>query len=151
VIYVQHIKALAIKLIALFVLIYVILGLFFNYSIGNVLTLTLLIGIVSYILGDLLLLPRTNNLTATISDFATAMILTWFYLATITYNENNLFLVSVILSIGVAIINWFFHKYMITNVIREKEPYLQTNNFRYQTEASEEISPDKSKWKKDNP
>lgn len=139
------------KLIALLVLSYIILGLFFNYSFGNVLTLTLLIGIVSYLLGDLLLLARTNNLTATISDFATAMILTWFYLANITYNENNLFIVSVILSIGVAIINWFFHKYMISNVIREKESYLQTNNFYYQTEASEEISPDKSKWKKDNP
>lgn len=147
----RHIKALAIKLIAVLVLSYIILGLFFNYSIGNVLTLTLLIWIVSYILGDLLLLPRTNNLTATISDFATAMILTWFYLANITYNENNLFLVSFILSIGVAIINWFFHKYMMSNVIREKESYVQTNNFHYQTEASEEISPDKSKWKKDNP
>ena len=147
----RHIKALAIKLIALLVLSYIILGLFFNYSFGNVLTLTLLIGIVSYLLGDLLLLSRTNNLTATISDFATAMILTWFYLANITYNENNLFIVSVILSLGVAIINWFFHKYMITNVIREKDSYLQTNNFRYQTEASEELSPDNSKWKKDNP
>lgn len=146
----EHIKAIAIKTVASFVLNFVILGLVFNYSFVNVLTLTLILGIVSYILGDLLLLPRTNNLTATISDLAIAMLLTWFYLANITYNENNVFMASIFIAIGVALFEWFFHKYMIKNVLRDKEPYLKVNNLRFQTEASEEISPDQSIYKKDN-
>lgn len=146
----QHIKALVLKTIATLTLTFVILGLFFNYSFVNVLTLTILIGIISYVLGDLLLLPRTNNLTATISDFAIAMLLTWFYLSNITVNENNVFIASVLTAIGIALFENFFHKYMVTNVLRDKEPNQKVNNLRYQTEASEELTPDKNEYKRDN-
>jgi uncharacterized BrkB/YihY/UPF0761 family membrane protein len=146
----QHIKALVLKTIATLALTFVILGLFFNYSFVNVLTLTILIGIISYVLGDLLLLPRTNNLTATISDFAIAMLLTWFYLSNITVNENNVFIASVLTAIGLALFENFFHKYMVTNVLRDKEPNQKVNNLRYQTEASEELTPDKNEHKRDN-
>jgi uncharacterized BrkB/YihY/UPF0761 family membrane protein len=146
----QHIKALVLKTIATLALTFVILGLFFNYSFVNVLTLTILIGIISYVLGDLLLLPRTNNFTATISDFALAMLLTWFYLSNITVNENNVFIASVLTAIGIALFENFFHKYMVTNVLRDKEPNQKVNNLRYQTEASEELTPDKNEYKRDN-
>jgi hypothetical protein len=147
---VQHIKALAIKTVASLVLIYVILGIGFNYSIGNVLALTFLLGVISYILGDLLLLPRTSNLTATISDFAFSMLLTWFFLSNITVNTNNVFMASLLTSIGVALFEIFFHRYMRANVLRTEESTLKVNTLRYQTEASEEISPDKRKLERDN-
>jgi hypothetical protein len=147
---VQHIKALAIKTVASLVLIYVILGIGFNYSFGNILALTFLLGVISYILGDLLLLPRTSNLTATISDFALAMLLTWFFLSNITANTNNVFMASLLTAIGVALFESFFHRYMRANVLRVEESTQKVNNLRYHTEASEELAPDKRKLERDN-
>ncbi|MDA1475064.1 DUF2512 family protein [Bacillus sp. CLL-3-40] len=39
--------------------------------------LTLVLGVVSYLVGDLFLLPRTNNMTATIGDFGLSIVLIW--------------------------------------------------------------------------
>lgn len=146
---VNHIKSIAIKMVASLVLNFFILGLFFNYSFINVLTLTLILGIVSYILGDLLLLRRTTNTVATASDFALAMLFTWFFLSNITANNNNLFLASMLTAGGLAVFEWFFHKYLESNVFEDNEPILKRTTLKYQTEASEEITPEQKIYKKD--
>lgn len=146
---VNHLKALAIKFIVSFLLLFVVLGLLFQYSFSVILGLTLILGLVSYILGDLMLLPRTSNFTATISDFAIAMLLTWFYLATITTYATNVFIASLITAIGVALFESVFHRYMRKNVLHEKESHVNIGNLRYTTEVSEEISPDYHKIKED--
>lgn len=147
----QHLKALSFKAIASFVLLFIVLGFLFGYSFGAILGLTLILGLVSYILGDLMLLPRTSNITATISDFAIAMLITWFYLATISTSANNVFLASLFTAIGVALFESFFHRYMKKNVLQEEKRYTNARqaNLRYQAESSEEISPDPKKLKED--
>ncbi|MDA7027810.1 DUF2512 family protein [Bacillus sp. CLL-7-23] len=48
--------------------------------------LTLVLGVVSYLVGVLFLLPRTNNITATIGDFGLSIVLIWVILGM----QNNL-------------------------------------------------------------
>ena len=145
----NHIKSIVIKLVASLVVNLLILGLIFNYSFINVFTLTLILGIVSYILGDLLLYRRSTNTIATASDFALAMLFTWFFLSNITANNNNLFLASVLTAGGLAVFEWFFHKYLESNVFEDNDPILKGSTLKYQTEASEEITPEKRIYKKD--
>ncbi|MDQ0229984.1 YndM family protein [Metabacillus malikii] len=142
----NHLKAIMIKMAATFLLLAFILGFVFNYTFGNILTVTLLLGVISYVLGDLLLLPRTRNITATISDFALALLFTWFYLSNITPNGYRLFLVSLLVGIGVSLFEVFFHRYMKRDVITEGKSNFNVNhNLQYQTEASEELNPNVQK------
>jgi len=145
----NHIQAFLIKAVATFLMLMLILGLFFQYSIGDVFVLTLIIGVVSYLLGDLILLPRTTNITATISDFAIAMLITWFYLANITLSTTNVFLASLVSAIGIALFEMFFHRYLLNHTLHEKEDLGRIGNLRYHAEISEEIIPDRKKFRDD--
>ena len=70
----KHIKPLAIKFISSLVLLSVILGLFFDMSFGNIFLITLVLGVVSYVIGDLFILRRTNNIIATLADLGLAFL-----------------------------------------------------------------------------
>lgn len=69
----EHGKALAIKGVMTFVILLLILGLMFGMSLGNVLLTTVVLGIISYLVGDLFILPKTNNTVATLSDIGLAV------------------------------------------------------------------------------
>lgn len=65
----KHVKALVIKFVSSLVLLSLILGLLFDMAFSNIFLITLVLGIEAYFIGDLLILPRTNNTVATIVDF----------------------------------------------------------------------------------
>lgn len=60
----NYLKAIAIKFLATLVLLYVILGLFYDMSFTNVFLISLVLGLASYLIGDLFLLAKTNNTIA---------------------------------------------------------------------------------------
>jgi hypothetical protein len=137
----NHLKALAIKFIVSLVLLYMILGMFYDMSFGNVFLITLVLGVASYVIGDLFILPRTNNTVATLADFGLAFMLIWLMGESLTYGDS-LFTASLISAAGVALFEYFFHKYMSNSVItRTENDQHRTGNLQYQTEASEELTP----------
>lgn len=138
----EHLRAIAIKFIASLVLLYVILGLMYDMSFTNVFLISLVLGIASYVIGDLFLLPRTNNIIATIADFGLAFMIIWLMGESLTYGDS-LFTASLISAAGIALFEYFFHKYMARNVLEEEEErgHRHRSNYRYQTEASEELYP----------
>ncbi|MBM7602303.1 hypothetical protein JOC75_000273 [Metabacillus crassostreae] len=138
-------KAFLIKIIAIFAVSLLILGVVFNYSFEHVLAISIILSFTSFVLGDLLLLPRTSNITATISDFALAMLVTWFYLANLTLYVTNVFFASVLTSISVAVFESFFHRYLKRRNVQDEEKRQRDIPLRYQTETSEEITPNKSR------
>lgn len=149
----NHIKALAIKFIASLVLLYLILGAIYGMSFGNVFLITLVLGLLSYIVGDLLILRRTNNMTATLADFGLALIVIWTMTANLTDGRNP-FAISLISAIGVALFEVFFHRYISKFQTGEKaKGDIRTGKLRYQTEASEELAPNSEDYirkKRDN-
>lgn len=146
----KHLFSLGIKFVASLVMLFVILGLIFNLSFQSILLITVILGLVSYMLGDLLLLRRTNNTVATISDFVLAFLIVWFTLASITDNETNLFTASLLSGIGIALFEFFFHKYLSANVFNKKVNHnkQRSTSLQYQTEASKEIYPSTPKKEK---
>src|SRR5438309_8037770 len=108
----KHIKPLVIKFISSLVLLSIILGLFFGMSFGNVFLITLVLGVVAYVLGDLLILPRTSNIIATFADFGLAFLVIRFMSDILANGDaGDMFTMSLIAAIGVALFEYVFHKY----------------------------------------
>ncbi|KOP83009.1 YndM family protein [Cytobacillus solani] len=143
----KHVIAFAVKGIASLVLLYLILGMMFGMSFGNVLFITLVLGMVAYIIGDMLILPRTNNLVASVADFGLALMVIWL-MSSVLPNGGNLFSMSLISSLGVALFEFFYHKYISNNVINNSQTSQNySGNLRFQTEASEELTPKRAEIK----
>lgn len=141
----KHIKALAIKFISSLVLLYVILGMFYDMSFGNVFLITLVLGAVAYIFGDMLILSKTNNTIATIADFGLAFLLIWLMGESLTFGDS-LIVPALLSAAGLALFEIFFHKYLANNVFDSREDrFNQTGTLRYQTETSEELTPSEIK------
>lgn len=142
----NHGKALAIKFISSLALLYIVLGLLYDMSFRNVFLITLVLGISSYIIGDMLLLRRTNNMTATIADFVLALIVIWSMGSALTTGGSP-FTMALIASIGVALFEYMFHKYVANNVFTDDNQEVVNNqrqslkSLQYQTEVSEEDTP----------
>lgn len=149
----KHFKAIAIKFIASLIVLYIILGLIFNMSFTNVFFISLVLAVVSYLVGDIGILPRTNNTVATLADFGLALMVIWFLSSALTYNGNTyLFFISFISALGIAVFEFFFHKYLSSDSFRnEPDNILPNDTFsNFQTEVSEEITPEIEKNTENN-
>ncbi|WP_394232324.1 YndM family protein [Niallia oryzisoli] len=138
----KHVKDFTIKFISNLVLLYVILGLFYGMEFGNVFLISLVLGIVSYLIGDRLILPKTNNTMATLADFGLALLVIWSMSESFTRGDN-IFTVSLLAALAVTLFEYFFHKYVSNNATKEdsQEKINPSTSLRFQTEASEELSP----------
>src|SRR5690625_2920396 len=71
----NHIKALGIKWIIVAIVSFSLFGIFQYVSLGQLLLMSVIITLTSYLLGDLLILPRIGNVFATLADFALLFVL----------------------------------------------------------------------------
>ncbi|MCP8615650.1 YndM family protein [Salirhabdus salicampi] len=137
----RHFIALAIKFVSSLVLLWFILGGLYGLTFGNIFTIALVLGLVSYILGDLIILRLTNNTVATIADFGLALLVIWIMSEALTPIEG-LFTQSLIAAAGLTIFEYFFHKYVHNNVLKNTGNGVDqpTGNLRYQVESAEELT-----------
>ncbi|WP_370222532.1 YndM family protein [Cytobacillus sp.] len=137
-----HSKALSLKFMACLVLFYIILGKRYGMSFENIFIITALLVITSYILGDMLILRRTNNALASIADFGWAFVLIWF-LSSILTLQNELISMSLAAAFGTAILEYAFHLYLLSNLTETKveKGTINQGNLRYITENSEDLTP----------
>ncbi|MCT8138750.1 DUF2512 family protein [Anaerobacillus sp. CMMVII] len=118
----NHIKPIIIKFIIYCILITMVL-LFYGFSFLSLVTLSAILAVVTYVLGDMFTLPLKGNWVATLTDGATVFlgVLIWivptygFYFSTI---GGALFVAFL-----VAVCEWFLHIYVIGRLDREdREP-----------------------------
>lgn len=112
----------------------------FDLSFGNVVLITLILGLAAYLIGDLMVLPRTNNTTATMADFGLSFLIIWALLESVTVNERTVF-PSLIAAIGVTLFEYFFHKYLANNTDESGIKGQRIGNLNYQTEMADELTP----------
>ncbi|MGE0911806.1 DUF2512 family protein [Bacillus atrophaeus] len=111
-----HVKALAIKGIMTIIVLYLVLGLGFNFTFGDTLLMTIVLGVVSYLLGDLYVLPKWNNMIATLADFGLAFLVVWLMGMPLSMglSPGTLALAALFAAIVMAIGEYFFHFYMMS-------------------------------------
>lgn len=116
----KHLTAILIKFVIIAVVLEIVLNLLTNLSFGDILLVSLIVTAVAYLVGDLLILPQTNNTIATLVDFAlswaTIYAFNYFYPA-MDISVTDAFIASAVIAIG----EWMFHKYMASNTLRPKE------------------------------
>ena len=125
----EHGKALAIKGVMTFVILLLILGLMFGMSLGNVLLTTVVLVIISYLVGDLFILPKTNNTVATLSDIGLAFLVIWLFSMTISsMGIGTLAGGAIISAVVLAVGEYFFHDYLLRNYIGFNRKYTYSPN-----------------------
>jgi hypothetical protein len=118
----KHLISLVIKYLMVAVVLGVVLTMLTTADLGDVLYLSVIVTLISYIVGDLVILPLTNNFVATIAD-AGISILTILLFNNAVLGENIYFGTALIASLVLAVGEWFFHKYVSAAVLpgRDRE------------------------------
>ena len=97
----------------------VVLILLTDISLGEVIYLSVVQTIAAYLIGDLLILPMTNNLIATGADVVIAVLTILLFNDLVLERQiyfGNALVAAVILAAG----EWIFHKYLHAAVLPER-------------------------------
>ncbi|MFD2924931.1 DUF2512 family protein [Halobacillus naozhouensis] len=110
----DHVKALAIKGVMTLLFLYVVLTLGFGVSFLNVLIVTIVLGAVSYLLGDLYLLIKTTNSVAATADVGLTFIIVWLLGMALTgLGTGTMAGAAAISAVIIALGEYFFHIYVV--------------------------------------
>lgn len=139
----KHLRSLLIKFVLILAMTSVVFGFLYGVSFGDILTISLLLTMGAYLLGDMFILPAYGNTVATLADFGLAYFGSWLIGAMIIEQPIRIGVASFISAILIAAGEVFFHRYLMRNVLTETEQmknrvgtYQATPS--YQTEMGEE-------------
>ncbi|SFG32071.1 Protein of unknown function [Halobacillus alkaliphilus] len=118
-------KALLIKGVLTLVGLYLVLGVGYGASFGGVLLVTLVLGALSYLSGDMFILPKTNNLTATAADLGLTFLVVWAAGSWFLSLNGSAVLAALFSAIVMAMAEYGFHVYLISRVL-PKNNHLRT-------------------------
>ncbi|MED3778182.1 YndM family protein [Geobacillus stearothermophilus] len=137
----RHLLALALKYLLTATVMFAILPLFLRISSAELLWFSLWLTLVAYALGDLYVLPRLGNVSATIADFGLVFVATWigvgaFYDGAGGTMINAAFFSALLAALGELL----FHGYVLRFVIGQHgEEGVPLIGRQWQTEAAEEF------------
>lgn len=116
----KHVEALILKFIIVAVVLELVLMSLTNLTFGRILFISLIVTVLAYLIGDMLILPRSNNTVATICDFILALftVLIFNY---VYYNARITFWSALLSAAIIGVGEWFFHKYLVKRTIKEEE------------------------------
>lgn len=107
----KHLKALVVKAIMIWAIVWIILSLLYDIAFIDSTIIGVLIVMALYVLGDLVIIRKFGNIAATIADAGVAAVILWLFLSMRDYNYDLLMLVlipTVLIGVG----EFFFHKWL---------------------------------------
>ncbi|ADL52876.1 DUF2512 family protein [Clostridium cellulovorans] len=114
----KHVRALLMKFAMTAIGLEIVVYLFSDLAFTDILYMSAFITIISYVIGDLLILPSTNNTIATIADAVLALAIIYAFdslWGTMTISLLDALMSAALIAIG----EWFFHKYISVNVLEK--------------------------------
>lgn len=125
---------------------WVILGMFYGVEFDDILTTSIILTGFSLVIGDFLILPRFENMSATIADFFLSFLVILAMGSLLFEGPMPLLTASLISALVLAIGELVFHQYMNNRVLDHEQPTEENRSKldrRYlQTEFGEEMDPD---------
>ena len=118
----KHVYALLIKFLMVTIILEILLSTLTDLTLTEILYVSATVTVLAYVLGDLLILPASNNTVATLADvgLAIAVIYLFNYVWILRYINWTATIIS---AAAIGLGEWFFHKYVAKNVF----PDLRTN------------------------
>lgn len=114
----KHIVAIILKFILVAVVLEIYMLLATSLLFWQVLLLALVVTVVAYIIGDLLILPHSNNIVATICDLVLAFLVIFVFRYFSGYAGISV-VDAIICAVILGVVEWFFHRYMASKVLEE--------------------------------
>lgn len=114
----RHVAALLIKFVMVAVVLEIIFSILTTLTFASILYIAAAVTIIAYIIGDLLILPASNNTIASMSDVAIA--LATMYMFNYIWSTTQIHFVSALIAaVIISVGEWFFHKYVSNSVFRK--------------------------------
>jgi hypothetical protein len=142
----KHFNVLLLKFVAALIIFWVSLDLFFDATLTQIVAFSLLVTIVSYFLGDQVLLPRIGNRNSVVVDFFLTYLIVWVFGAVFFHNYLQVAWGSIISATLFAGSELFVHSYILKNVkpiAREKQKPTFNQSFAF--EFAKEEDPKRTK------
>ena len=116
----KHIWALIIKFVIITVILEIVLMMTTALTWVDILSISITLTILAYLISDLLVLSLSNNIVATIADAGLAFVVIYFYnyrfgFGSISYGD------AIIAAVVIGVGEWFFHKYMARTVYPDRD------------------------------
>lgn len=141
----KHLNVLLMKFVLSMIVFWIALDLFFQASLSLIITFSLLVTIISYLIGDRILLPRIGKMNAVVVDFFLIYLIVWIFGGVFFHNYLQIAWGSIISATLIAGSEVFVHSYIVKNVkpvVRENQ---QSFNQRFAFEFAEDQDPKKEK------
>lgn len=108
----RHLGSIALKFVMISLIFYLVLGLGYRFNFSSIVLMSLIITLLSYLVGDLFILPFAGNTIAAVADGALAVLGVW--ILSRFYGLSIPWAAPVIIAIALfAFSEWFFHRYVI--------------------------------------
>ena len=139
----KQITVLLIKFVTCVIAFTVGLDLFFDATIVDILSFSLFITIVSYVIGDLIILPQLGKRTATAIDFLLTYLSVWVFGSILLDNYLQIGWGSIISAIIITAVEVFVHSFLNERVPTKQTAERERNSgfnptLAYGTEFAEE-------------
>ncbi|MDZ5471546.1 YndM family protein [Bacillus sp. 31A1R] len=146
----NNMMILLIKFVAAFLAFAIAFDLFFDATFVDILSFSILITVVSYFVGDRLILPRIGNVKAAIVDFFMTYTLVWIFGSILLHSYLQIAWGSIISATLIAGGEVLIHNFIQNRTANTAEEKAQTKtNFNprlaYGTEFAEEDNPREKK------
>ncbi|MFC7686516.1 YndM family protein [Ureibacillus sp. GCM10028918] len=139
----QYTKAFLIKLAMTIVILWIVLGLFYGVSFGNILLISTLLTIVAFV-GDVFILPKVGNFIASVSDLFLAFFVIWGLGTWVNGENTSMFAAAFLSALFIGVGEMFYHRYFRDHVIETVQEPEKNHGYTYtprvtQTEFSEDF------------
>lgn len=141
----KHSIILLLKFISCYIAFTIGLDLFFNADIVEISTFSLLLTIISYFIGDRILLPRIGNSNALVIDFFLAYISVWIFGPTLLNSYLQIAWGSIISALIITgaevLLHWYMIKHLINWQSDNREHTKKNPKLAYGVEMADEQDP----------
>jgi Protein of unknown function (DUF2512) len=134
----NHLKIVGIKFLAVFFTILAFFGVFHDMNLVEISVISILTTIVSYVIGDLLILRMAGNVKATIADFGLSFILVLIISYLLVGYDLPLITLSLLSSFFITCCEPFLHGFIVNKIPPIRRHDNRTLN-QLQTEVAEEM------------
>jgi hypothetical protein len=126
----RHFTILLVKFISCIVAFAIGLDLFFNATIVDIVTFSLTVTIISFMIGDRMVLPHFGNTSATMVDFIISYVSVWIFGTILLNNYMQLAWGSIISATIISFAEVFVHHYLLSHSPTVREEARKTYNPR---------------------
>jgi hypothetical protein len=121
----KHIVAIVLKFIVVLVLLEILLSLLTDLTITEILVISAAVTLISYLVGDILILPFSNNAVATLCDAILIFLAIWLFNYVPVYSYIGVG-DAIVCAVVLGVVEIFYHRYVASAVLPNRRERRRT-------------------------